>query len=203
MGLSAGRRLGVYGGSFDPPHNAHVALALAAVQQLQLHELRVLPTGDAWHKSRELTPSRHRLAMAEAAFASVPYTIVDDREVRRSGATYTIDTLRELQAAHPGDDLFLVMGEDQAITLTQWREWQAIIAIATLAIAQRPNAGQQATLPVTGLPEQARVVPLQLPSMIESSSDVRARLARGEDISSLVPPGVASYIASHHPYQRH
>lgn len=201
--MNASRRLGLYGGSFDPPHNAHVALAQAAVAQLKLDELRVLPTGDAWHKSRQLTPAHHRLAMARAAFALVPGAVVDDREVRRGGATYTIDTLRELQAEHSGCEFFLVLGQDQAIALAQWRDWQEIVRIATLAVAGRPDAERQATLAAAGLPRQARVIRLQLPGMAESSSGVRERLARGEDISSLVPPGVASYIASHHPYQGH
>ena len=199
--MSAPRRLGLYGGSFDPPHNAHLALAQAAVAQLALDELRILPTGDAWHKSRQLTPAHHRLAMARIAFSLVPHAVVDDREIRRSGATHTIDTLRELQAESPGAELFLVMGEDQAIALTQWRDWQEIVRLATLAVAGRPRAEQHATLSTSGLPPGARTAQLQLPSMQENSSDIRARLARGEDIASLVPPGVASYIASHHPYQ--
>ena len=199
--MSGPHRLGMYGGAFDPPHNAHLALAQAAVAQLGLDELRILPTGNAWHKRRQLTPAHHRLAMARIAFAVVPHAVVDDREVRRGGATYTVDTLRELQAEHPGAQLFLVMGEDQAIALTQWRDWQEIVRIATLAIAGRPSAGQRATLAPSGLPPGARTTPLQLPSMAESSSEIRSRVARGEDIASLVPPGVASYIASHHPYQ--
>jgi len=199
--LNPPQRLGMYGGSFDPPHNAHLALAQLAVTHLHLDELRILPTGDAWHKSRQLTPAHHRLAMARIAFAVVPKAVVDDREVRRAGATYTIDTLRELQAEHPGTELFLVMGQDQAIALTQWRDWQEVVRMATLAIAGRPEANERATLAATGLPPNARTVHLPLPSMIESSSDIRAKLARGDDISALVPPGVASYIASHSPYQ--
>ena len=193
-------RLGVYGGSFDPPHNAHVALAQAAVSQLGLDALHVLPTGNAWHKTRDLTAASQRLAMARLAFAIVPKVKVDDRETKRSGPTYTIDTLRELLAEKPGCELFLVMGEDQALAITQWREWEEILHLATLALAGRPNAGKHATLAQEGLPAQARVARLQLPGMAENSSDIRRRAGKGEDISSLVPPGVASYIASQHLY---
>lgn len=193
-------KVGVYGGSFDPPHNAHLAVAQAAVAQLGLDALHLLPTGDAWHKSRGLTQSNQRLAMARLAFAVVPHAVVDDREIRRKGPTYTIDTLRELQADKPGCELFLVMGEDQALAITKWRDWEEVIRIATLALAGRPNAMKHATLAQAGLPAFARIVRLELPGMVENSTDIRRKAAGREDISSLVPPGVAGYIASHNLY---
>jgi nicotinate-nucleotide adenylyltransferase len=186
----------MFGGAFDPPHRAHRALAQAAVQQLQLDELRVFPTGQAWHKDRRLTSAQHRLAMARLAFRDVPKVVVDDRELQRSGPTYTIDTLREMRAEHPGAELFLVMGDDQAAAFASWREWQAIAALATLCVAQRPQAAQPAALP-----SQVRVHRLSLPAMDESATDIRARLTSGQDITHLVPPGVASYIDQHHLYQ--
>ena len=102
---AAPRKVGLFGGSFDPPHVAHVALAEAALGQLGLDELRILPTGQAWHKSRALTAAEHRLAMARLAFGHLPGAVVDDRELLRAGATYTIDTLRELAAEQPGAQL--------------------------------------------------------------------------------------------------
>ena len=134
---AAARRVGVFGGAFDPPHLAHVALAQAAVDQLVLDQLRILPTGQAWHKARRLTDGIHRLAMAEEAFRSVPHAVVDGRELRRTGPTYTIDTLRELRAEQPGAELMLVIGADQAEALHSWRESDAIIALATICIAAR------------------------------------------------------------------
>jgi nicotinate-nucleotide adenylyltransferase len=125
-------RLGFYGGAFDPPHNAHVALARAAVDQLGLDELRIFPTGQAWHRSGSPAAAAHRLAMAKLAFDGLPKTSVDDREIRRSGPTYTVDTLRELRREIPGAGLFLVMGEDQARAFTTWREWAEIARIAAL-----------------------------------------------------------------------
>jgi nicotinate-nucleotide adenylyltransferase len=192
------RRVGVFGGAFDPPHIAHVALARAAVEQLQLDELRVFPTGQAWHKSNVLSPAEHRLAMARLAFDGLPRTLIDERELHRPGATYTIDTLRELMAELPGARLFLVMGEDQAVALTRWREWQAILALATICMAARaagPDSGPRI------LPAEADLRLLRLPEMPESATQVRGRVAAGEGIAHLVPPGVARYIDQHSLYQ--
>jgi nicotinate-nucleotide adenylyltransferase len=135
--IAAGRvkRLGMFGGAFDPPHLAHVALARAAVQQLGLCELRVFPTGQAWHKSRTLTSAEHRLAMARVAFGDVPRTVVDGRELSRNGPTYTVDTLLELQAEQPDAELFLIIGADQAEALHSWHRGEAILSLATLGVA--------------------------------------------------------------------
>ncbi len=194
------RRLGMFGGAFDPPHRAHVALAQAAVGQLQLDRLRVFPTGNAWHKSRALTPADHRLAMARLAFAAIAEAEVDDREIRRNGPTYTVETLRELHAEFPQAELFLVMGADQARAFTGWRDWQAIAQLATLAVAGR-NGPAQGDGQDFGLPAQARVRPLQLPLMDDSATGIRARLAAGQDAGVSLPAGVAGYIAAHYLYQ--
>jgi nicotinate-nucleotide adenylyltransferase len=187
----------MYGGAFDPPHRAHVALAQAAVQQLQLDRLHVLPTGDAWHKHRTLSPAEHRLAMTRLAFAGVAQAVVDDRELRRSGPTYSIDTLRALQAEHPQAALHLVMGADQAAGFTRWRDWQEIASLAVLAVADRRDSDGLAAL--RALPG-VRVEALVLPLMPESATDIRARLTAGQDVSPLVDPAVASYIARHDLY---
>lgn len=192
------RRVGMFGGSFDPPHRAHVALAEAAVRQLRLDRLYVFPTGDAWHKARGLTAAEQRLAMCRLAFGAVPNTVVDDRELRRQGPTYSVDTLRELQAEEPGAELLLLMGEDQAADFTSWRSWQDIAALARLAVARRGEAEAMAGLrALPGL----RVESLRMPEMPESASEIRARLTTGQDITQLVDPRVASYIARHHLYQ--
>ena len=193
----AGLRVGMFGGAFDPPHRAHVALAQAALQQLALDVLYVFPTGDAWHKARVLTPAQHRLAMTRLAFASLPGARVDDRELRRSGPTYSIDTLHELQREHPGAELFLLMGEDQASGFDRWRAWDEIARIATLVVAARGDGAGLARL--RELPG-VRLAALALPQMPESATDIRARLTAGQDIADLVAPAVASYIASHHLY---
>lgn len=203
--MSAGRprRIGLLGGAFDPPHAAHAALARAAIEQLQLDELRVLPTGQAWHKARDLSPASHRLAMARLAFAALPQAVVDTRELERQGPTYTVDTLREIAREETGAVLFLILGEDQARAFDRWREPQAITQLATIAVAARPaddpgQAGDPARpYPIPGGPCRH----LQMPLLPISATDLRHRLARGQDPGSLLSPQVARYIAQHHLYQ--
>jgi len=206
MALTAAR-IGVFGGAFDPPHNTHLSLATTALAQLGLTELRVFPTGDAWHKNRTLTPAADRLAMARLAFGTLPRVVVDDREVRRAGPTFTLDTLRELQREFPTAQPVLIMGSDQAAALPRWHGWQDILGIAIVSIAERlESAGSDGsatrfdprTLP--GLPAGARFETLVLPPVDTSATDIRARAARGEDIAALVPPAVARYIDQHHLY---
>jgi nicotinate-nucleotide adenylyltransferase len=197
----AGQRLGVFGGAFDPPHVAHVALAQAALEQLQLDQLRIFPTGQAWHKPRAMSAPEHRLAMTRLAFGQLPRTVIDERELHRPGPTYTIDTLRELKAEHPAAQLFLVMGEDQAVSLTRWHEWEAILALAAICMAARASAQTSAGAAQPALPAQAQVRLLQLPNMPESATEVRERAAAGTGFAHLVPPAVASYIDQHRLYR--
>ncbi|MBL0418925.1 nicotinate (nicotinamide) nucleotide adenylyltransferase [Ramlibacter sp. AW1] len=190
----------MFGGAFDPPHCAHVALARAAVEQLGLVELRVFPTGQAWHKARALSDNAHRLAMSALAFAAVPRAVVDGRELRRSGPTYTVDTLRELRQEYPDAELVLVIGADQAEALHGWRESAEIPRLATIAIAERARPAQ------APIPFDASHVPgghweaVELPPMPVSATEVRRRVAAAEDIAHLVPDGVARYIEQHHLY---
>ncbi|HSW19098.1 MAG TPA: nicotinate (nicotinamide) nucleotide adenylyltransferase [Ramlibacter sp.] len=191
----------MFGGAFDPPHLAHVALARAAIEQLGLDELRVFPTGSAWHKARTLTDGAHRLAMAQLAFGDVPRAVIDAREVHRSGATYTVDTLRELGAQFPGAQLLLVIGADQAEALHGWRESGEIARLAIISIAERARP-TEITAPLdASLVPGGRWLPVELPPMPVSATEVRRRVAAGEGIAHLVPAGVARYIDQHHLYQ--
>lgn len=196
--MSAVQRVGMFGGAFDPPHRAHVALARAAVAQLALDRLHVLPTGDAWHKERRLTAAPHRLAMTRLAFDGEPAVQVDDRELRRSGPTYSVDTLRELQAEHPQAQLHLLMGEDQAGGFTRWHAWEEIARLAVLCVAGRGTGEGIAAL--RALPG-VRVDLLEMPQMPESATEIRRRLTARQDIADLVEPAVARYIESHLLYQ--
>ena len=136
---AAPERIGVFGGAFDPPHNAHVALAQAAIAQLDLCELHIIPTGMAWHKARALTPPVHRLAMARLAFEGVPRVVIDQRELERAGPTYTIDTLETLKQENPTAALHLIMGADQFAAFRQWHRWDAILDLAIICVAERAN----------------------------------------------------------------
>lgn len=206
--MSAGpQRIGLFGGAFDPPHDAHIALARAAIDELQLDRLHIVPTGDAWHKTRPLSPGVHRLAMCRLAFADVPRVLVDDRELRRDGPTYTVDTLTELRAEHPDAELFLQIGADQAAVFHGWRRPDEILRLATLSIAVRGAASGPANPfdaddPLPGLRfDPGRVRVLKLSAMPHSATEVRRRVAAGQSIAHLVPAAVAGYIAQHHLYQ--
>ena len=196
-------RIGVFGGAFDPPHRAHEALARTAIHRLALDALRVIPTGQAWHRPARTSAAAHRVAMAQLAFASVPGAQVDDRETRRTGASYTVDTLRELQAEEPGVHWFLLIGEDQAVAFRHWRGWAEILQIATLVIAERDQntlgtAEKEAEFAV--LARQGELVRLQWPLQPLSATTIRRRVAAGEGIDDLVLPSVARYIETNHLY---
>ena len=191
----------MFGGAFDPPHLAHLALARAAVAQLALDCLHVFPTGHAWHKTRTLSPAEDRLAMVRAAFADEPHVAVDDREMRRAGPTYTADTLNELAAEHPGAELFLVMGADQAARLGEWHAWEEIVRIAIISIAGRPNSTSiSAAFHAERLPG-ARIRQIAMPAQGISATDIRQRVAGHRGIDLLVAPVVAGYIDRHHLYR--
>ncbi len=193
------RRIGVFGGAFDPPHRGHMALAQAALQHLDLDLLLVVPTGTAWHKSRPLSDAQHRLAMCALAFGDVPGAQIDDCEILRSGPSYTADTLEALHQAHPGAAFFLLMGQDQAQRLGTWSRAEALPQLATLCVAGRGDAAavlQPARLSFSGAP----FLQLPMPAVPCSSTAIRDALAAGRDTSTMLAPAVARYIAQHRLY---
>jgi nicotinate-nucleotide adenylyltransferase len=200
-------RIGILGGAFDPPHLAHRALAQAALSQLGLTELRVLPTGQAWHKARMLSDAAHRLAMARLNF-DLPGVVVDDREIRRSGPSYTIDTVNEIQAEHPGAEVCVLMGLDQAQALPTWKEWERLVAQAIICVADRADdtkphsvldSANSTQLCFPHLPPE-RWRHVIMPLMPVSATLIRQRLADQRPLDGLVSPAVASYIDQHHLY---
>lgn len=194
------KRMGVLGGAFDPPHLAHVLLARAAIRQFQLDEVRVLPTGHAWHKTRPLSPAEHRVAMTRLAFAELPQVVVDEREIRREGPTYTVDTLRELHAEQPQAELYLILGQDQAEALANWHEPDEIAKLAIICVAERPQLARENRV-FTPPPEQAaRFCKLQMRALPISATGIRSRLASRQGLAGLVSEPVASYIEQHHLY---
>ena len=200
----------MFGGSFDPPHTAHIALAQHAVAQFELDELRIIPTGDAWHKTRHLTASPHRLAMTRLAFADVPHTVVDTREIDRLGATYTFDTLQELHAEQPEAVLFLFIGADQARAFQTWHRWQDILHMATVVVAARP-ALHGNVLADSNLDTQWHnavspdVQRLDMPSLNVSATEIRAHFAQAPhpaaSMSAWLPAAVQHYIEQHSLYR--
>ncbi len=205
----SGRKIGVFGGSFDPPHKAHVALAKTAIEALGLDELRIIPTGQAWHKARDLSAPEHRLAMAHLAFAEVPQAVVDSREIVRSGPSFTIDTLRDLQNENPDVQLYLIMGADQFAAFRQWHEWQAIVSIAIICIAARTRFDWAESQFDAYKEQKARFLSLPMPAMPVSATQVREALVsdneQGSDaialVGDMVAGPVARYISLHRLYR--
>ena len=189
--------IGVFGGSFDPVHNAHVALARQALGELALAELVWLPAGQPWQKRRVLAPVEHREAMVNLAIADEPRFTLSRLEIERGGPSFTIETVRTLRAQRPGVSWHLVIGQDQYAGFHTWHGWEELLGLVTLAVANRPEAPLMADPQVLRVPHAA----VALPMMNVSSTDIRARIAAGQSIADLVPPPVARYIARHHLYQ--
>ena len=183
-------RLGLFGGSFDPVHNAHLALARTALDALQLDRVLWIVAGQPWQKSRMLSDAPHREAMVRLAIADQPRFVLDRRELQRQGPTYTLDTVRELQAEQPQAQLFLLIGQDQYAGLHTWAGWTELLQRVVLAVANRP--GPQPLVNPEVQQHAHQVVPL--PMFDIAATDIRQRVARGEPIAHLVPPEVARYI---------
>jgi nicotinate-nucleotide adenylyltransferase len=196
-GLSGVRRIGLFGGSFDPVHNAHLALARHALDELALDELCWVPAGQPWQKPRAMTPAVHREAMLRLAIGNDARCRLERCELQREGPSYTLDTVHELQAAQAGAQWFLVIGQDQLAGLHTWRGFEELLRRVTLAVAARPGVPPTGDARVLAAPRRE----LQMPAMALSSTDIRARAAAGLDISALVPQAVAQYIHQHHLYR--
>jgi nicotinate-nucleotide adenylyltransferase len=190
-------RIGLFGGTFDPPHVAHVALARAALEALQLDAVRWIPAGQPWQKTREVTPAAQREAMVRLAIDGEPRFVLDRIEIDRAGPSFTLDTVRAFAAAQPGAQWFLIIGADQYAGLHTWRDWQALLGLVTLAVANRPGPLPPVDPEVLRFPH--RVVPL--PMLDISATEIRDRVARGLPIASMVPPAVARYIELHQLYR--
>ena len=205
------QRLGVFGGAFDPPHLAHVALVEAAIEQLQLDRVHVLPTGMAWHKTRCLSDAAHRLTMTGLAFKHLPQVVVDDRELRRIGPSYTVDTLNELAHEFPQAQLYLLLGDDQRRSLASWHQISEIGRIAIICAAGRDLAvrawNEDSNAPESPQPLsdtlQARIRSLDMPLMPHSATEIRVLAATEQALTGLVPPAVERYIYEHHLYRPH
>jgi nicotinate-nucleotide adenylyltransferase len=192
--VTPGRRIGLLGGAFDPPHQAHVALARAALSQLALDELRVVPTGQPWHRPQMPSAAAHRVAMCRLAFDGVHGVVVDDRETRRPGPTYTIDTVRSLQAEMPGNDWFLIIGADQARALSGWHQWEELLRLVHLVVADRdPALGQWQNIALSG------AIHLNFPPIDVSATRIRQALSSGQ-AASWLNTQVLGYIHQHQLY---
>ena len=190
----------MFGGSFDPPHLAHRALAEAALAQLSLDTLAWIPARQSPHKADHAPASgADRVAMLQRMVEGEPRFAIDVRELDRGGPSYTVDTLRELRAEQPGTRFWLVIGQDQYARFDTWHEWREILALAGLAVAARDGDTVRAAPGLSGIPHALRIV--EMPALPHSATTVRTRAAAGLDVTALVGTPVARYIADHHLYR--
>ena len=183
-------RLGVMGGTFDPIHHGHLVSASEVAHLFDLDEVVFVPTGQPWQKAqREVTAPELRYLMTVIATADDPRFTVSRVDIERDGPTYTVDTLRDLHAQRPDAELFFITGADALGSILTWRDPHEVLDLAHLIGVTRP--GHSAS--DAHLPEGAATI-VEVPALAISSTDCRARVARGAPISYLVPAGVDRFI---------
>lgn len=190
------QRIGMLGGTFDPPHKAHLALAEAARATLDLDRVVFVPAGDPWRKrDREVSPAAARVEMVRAAIADLSWAIVSTVEVDRQGPSYTAETLESL--VRPGEEWWFILGADALADMPHWSEPQRILECARLAVARRPDsAGPLLSGEVRrAMPAiEGRIDFVVMPQLDISATEIRRRVASGEPTDDLLPHGVRAVI---------
>ncbi|MGA8009596.1 MAG: nicotinate-nucleotide adenylyltransferase [Thiomonas sp.] len=196
-------RIGLLGGSFDPIHSAHLQLAQSACTELVLDAVWFIPAGQPWQRDPLAASPQQRWDMVNLAIAGVPCLRACDIELKRDGPSYTIDTVRELRAAHPGTAFTFILGADQLRNLPTWNGWEDIVALVDLAAARR--LGYDDVAPpelLTALAAHGhRLHRLAMAEIDLSATRVRNSIAHGQPLAGLVPAAVAHYIDQHRLYQ--
>jgi nicotinate-nucleotide adenylyltransferase len=202
------RPIGLFGGTFDPIHCGHLRTAFELWQALKLTEVRFLPTGSPPHREQPSASAELRLSMVRAAIADQPAFAVDDREVRRSGVSYSVDTLGELRAEFPDRSLCLLLGMDAFLSLPSWHRWRELFDLAHIVVAHRPGWKAPAMGPlgeimvdrgtgsVRDLHEarSGRVYVRAVTQLEISSTELRQLIVAGQDPRYLVPDPVREMI---------
>jgi nicotinate-nucleotide adenylyltransferase len=191
-----GERLGIFGGTFDPPHVGHLTAAVNVRHELALDRVLMVPAAIPWQKAaiRAISAPDDRLALARAAFSGYGGLEVATIEIDRGGESYSADTLEAIVAGQPGVRLYLVVGSDIAPTLDTWKRPQVLRSLSTIAVYDRP--GSQGGAPPAGWSWQA----VPVPQLDVSSTEIRARVRDGRPIDGLVSRDVARLIAERHLY---
>lgn len=189
-------RIGILGGAFNPPHLGHLVCAQESLVQLELDKVVFVPVGEPPHRELDADPgAEERFEMVELATADDERFEVSRIEIDREGPAYTADTLRELREAAPDDELFLILGGDQAAALASWHEPEQVLALATVAVLERLSWSKHAIgIKIGRLAGVQGVRYLDMPIMQISSSSIRRRAAAGQPIRYLVPDKVVAYI---------
>ncbi len=197
-------RLGILGGTFDPPHNGHLQLAEAALLALELTQVVFIPAKQPPHKLNDtISPLDVRVALLECALRDHPEFVISLIEAERSGPSYTVDTLRELRRGlAPTDEIFFIMGLDSLKNFPTWYQPAEIVKLAKLAVLRRPGYDVDLDALEEKVPGvTAAVVFIHSPEMDVSASEIRERVANDESLAGLAPPAVAAYIREHNLYQ--
>ncbi len=191
--------IGILGGTFDPPHAGHVAAAVAAHKQLGLDEVRIIPAGQApLRAGAPVASAADRVAMCRLAFAEHPWAVVDDRETRRAGTSWSVDTARELAREHPDTLRVWVLGADQLARLDRWKDVVELCGLVEFAVLSRDGIS---TLPPPSLAAVIRLTVLKAPEVQVSSTALREALRRGDSPRNGLPLGVARHIDERSLYQ--
>jgi len=191
--------IGILGGTFDPPHAGHVAAAVAAHKQLGLDEVRVIPAGQApLRAGAPVASAADRVAMCRLAFAEHPWAVVDDRETRRAGTSWSVDTARELTREHPDALRVWILGADQLARLDRWKDVVELCGLVEFAVLSREGIS---TLPPPSLAAVIRLTVLKAPEVQVSSTALREALRRGDSPRNGLPLGVARHIDERSLYQ--
>ena len=191
----------LYGGTFDPPHGGHINLLQGAVCAVQPDRVIVMPAGTPPHKAASATPAPLRLAMCECFRLACPHIQISDWEIRRGGKSYTVDTVLMLRARYPHAQLYLCMGGDMLETFRQWRCWQRLLQLCTLVVhCREPEDPAFAAAAESLRQDGGQVIVLKAPVLRESSSSLRARIAKGEPPEALLPSAAAHVARRYHLY---
>lgn len=192
----ARRRIGVLGGTFDPPHIGHLLVAVNVRFALSLDEIRLVVANHPWQKAddRAISPAVDRLAMTTAAVEGLDGVTVSAIEIERGGPSYSVDTLEEFRSREPEAELFLVVGADAAGQLETWHRYEEIPSLATVVVVDRP--GLTGGVPPSGWP----TVHVEVPRVEISSTDLRARVTDGRPLRFLMPESVATCITERRLY---
>lgn len=197
-------RIGILGGTFDPVHYGHLMMAEICREQLQLDQVRLIPAGDPPHKpDQKITDAHARADMLQLAVSGCPEFVVDRREIRRSGPSFTVDTLREFRKQQPDDELFLIIGADSLEQLLTWKSPEDIAQLACIVVVNRPTQPELTTAKITqwvGPDIAAHVQAVTMPGSDLSASWLRERLAAGKSLRFLTPKAVEVFIRQHSLY---
>ncbi len=206
--------IGIFGGTFDPVHYGHLRAALEALEMLKLRDFRLLPAGTPPHRANTFATADQRLDMLNLALSRYPELQVDDREVRREGSSFMVDSLREIRKEEGDVPILMMIGQDAANVLDQWHEWQVLFDLAHLVIMRRPESKhiysgtlfEQVQPRLVNSPDQLQntpaglILPLEVTQLAISSTEIRRQIGAGLSPRFLLPDSVIDYILGHRLY---